>query len=189
MSSAFIQAINKNTLCTWYVLPFIGLNKYNFQEGNFIDSYMTRNGKYIVVEVADWNLCPGIPANKNFLRKDVGKKCDRLIFNIPDAWNKDIELFLNGAYSKMSEYAKQTIRDGSGLTYDVADSAGNKRTNAILFALERHPILREMWMSELTVDLPRYKSYPVIPEDLELLSVPSDRMFTVIRKTKKGRAS
>lgn len=180
MSSPFIEAINANTLCTWYVLPLIGLNKFNFQEGNFINSYITVDGKYIVVEVADWNLCPGIPSHKQFCRKEVGDNCDRIVFEIPELWREDMGNFLKGLYSRMSEYAKQMIKEGSGLKYESLDDAGNRRTDAVLLALDKHPILRQQWTNELSIELPTYKSYPIIPEDMELLSIPNAGMFTEV---------
>jgi hypothetical protein len=182
MRSAFIEAINKNTLCTWYILPLIGLNKFHFQEGNFIDSFITVDGAYIVVEVADWNLCPSIPTNKTYVRKEVGINCDRLVFKIPENWAEDMSQFLRGAYSKMSEFAKQTIKEGSGLKYEHVDEAGNRRTDAIILALDMHPILREQWIAELSVELHTYRSYPDIPDNMELLSIPQERIFTKIEE-------
>ena len=177
MSSAFIQALNTHTLCTWYILPLIGLNKYNFQDANFIDSFVTRDGNFLVVEVRDWNLCPGVSSHKQFLKREEREECDRLIFNIPTVWGDDMECFLRGTYSKMSDYAKQIIRESSGLQYGYIDPQGKKKTDAILLALDRSPVLREQWIRELTTP---YKMGPDIPEDLELLSLPQERIFTEV---------
>jgi hypothetical protein len=99
------------------------------------------------------------------------------VFNIPEIWVPDINLFTRGAYSKMSEFAKQTIKKGSGLKYDSKDDEGNLRTDAILLALDKHPILRETWENELSIDMKGYKSFVTITSDMELLSLPSNHNY------------
>ena len=177
MSSAFIQALNTHTLCTWYVLPFLELNKYNFQEANFIDSYLNRNGTLIAVDVCDWNLCPGVSTHKQFIKREDMERCDRLIFKRPEIWSDDMRFFLSGAYSKMSEYAKQKIRENSGLRYGITDANGHRKTDAILLALDKSPKLKEQWEIELTTP---YARGPELPDNLELLSLPQERMFAEI---------
>jgi hypothetical protein len=68
------------------------------------------------------------------------------LFNIPACWENDYQLFIEGKYSRMSENAKQKIKELSGLKYEVADNLGNKLTDAVLMALDNHHALRSKWL-------------------------------------------
>ncbi|RWZ86777.1 MAG: hypothetical protein EO766_13300 [Hydrotalea sp. AMD] len=97
---------------------------------------------------------------------------DFLIFEIPTMWAADLRRFIQGRYTKMSDEAKQKIRELCGLKYEVKDSAGNLITDAILMALEQHESLKHKWMEVLEVredDLPE-----------ELLSPPSHSSFIIL---------
>ncbi|SRR6266536_1630145 len=128
MNSDFIRTINEHNLCTCYILPLIGLNKFSFEEANFIDNYITRDGKIIAVEVVDFNLCFEVRLNKHFVERKQKEYSEFLIFQIPDAWLEDVACYMRGEYSKLTEYAKELIRENSGLKYNVTDEQGNKRT-------------------------------------------------------------
>jgi hypothetical protein len=179
-TSPFIRKVNECNLCTWYILPLIGLNKFSFNEANFINSYLTRDGQYIVVEVADRNLCGSVTFNSSFSGFKQKNGMDLLVFVIPGAWTRDVKDFMEGRYSQMSEYAKQLIRDGSGLRYDMPDEFDNRITDARLMALEKHPALRNQWLAELEVETPVKGFRLEIDDDTELLSIPSENSYIEI---------
>jgi hypothetical protein len=176
--SDFHRAVTEYNLCTWFILPLIGLNKFSFNEGNFIQSYLTRDGQYIAVEVTDRNLCAHVQFNEHYAGQKLLGEHELLLFVIPGAWTQDIDLFRQGRYSLMSEYAKKLIREDSGLTYrqEDADSA-NKRIDARLMALEKHPALKRQWQAELEVETPVKGWRLEIGDDLELLSIPSEDSY------------
>lgn len=171
MSTMFLNRINEKNLCTWYILPLLELNISSFVECNFSNSYMTKDGKFIVVEVNSINYCPQLLSSRFYQKHIQKEKSDLIVFEIPNEWESDVQLYLTGRYSRLSNNAKKLIRLNSGLAFKV-DTEWGKWTDAILLALEKHPALREQWIIELTHTTP-----PEFPEDLELLSIPSESTF------------
>ena len=105
----------------------------------------------VAVHVIDVQLCPQVLSNKFFRNEVLMGEDEYLLFNIPKWWRKDYYSFLLGQYSKMSEDAKQKIRELSGLKYEVPDTRGNKLTDAILMALDNHKVLRNKWIDVLGI--------------------------------------
>lgn len=108
----------------------------------------------------------------SFQEKREREDGELLLYWIPDEWAEDFGLFLQGRYSKFSQRAKRKIIQNSGLGYEVPDTKGNKRTDAILMALDRHPVLAEKWLEILGSDAQ-------LPE--ELLSAPSPESFIILQ--------
>lgn len=167
----FISKLNEKNLCTWYILPLISLNPHSFLESNMKDSYLVRDKMLIAVHVADLNLCRKVLSHPNYVETQMKDETELLVFNIPAAWEKDYLRFLRGSYSKLSAYAKDKIRESSGLKYETPDKKGNKITDAILMALDKHPVLREKWYEILGSDAH-------LPE--ELLSTPRPESFITL---------
>jgi hypothetical protein len=174
MQSEFIRKLNEYNLSTWFILPLLALNRQSFNLGNFIDSYITKDGKSLVIKVADLNICritleiSSYPGLFEFISI---QEQDYLVFPIDARWRSDIELFILGKYSQFSAAAKSLIRLHSGLKYQVKDAAGNLITDALLMALEKHQSLKQKWIDELGL------SNFDFPEDAELLSPPSKQCF------------
>ncbi len=169
----FIQKLNEYNLCTWYVLPLIGLNKADFSDCNFIDSYLTKDLASVVVQIVDINLCSKqMDKHKDFSSKFCEEECEFLKFSIPVPWLKDIQTFADGRFSQLSSEAKDLIRRNSGLKYKQKDEAGNLRTDAILLALEKAHPLKLKWEEVLSAN-----SYYELPPDIELLSKPTNNSF------------
>ena len=93
------------------------------------------------------------------------------LLDVSQGWTKDYQRFLRGAYSKMSAYAKDKIRENSGLKYEVADVKGNKITDAILMALDKHPVLKARWL-DICGQMPTLSD--------ELLSAPRPESFITL---------
>lgn len=172
MSDPFIEKLNEKHLCSWYILPLLDLNVEAFGFSNFVNGYQVKGTYLIAIQVLDMHLCADTLLSQHYEYGSSLEHNDYLLFQIPAEWRKDYEMFLSGKYSKMSEEAKQKIREMSGLKYEVADECGNKLTDAILMALDNHPVLRRKW-----VELINTTDY-WIPE--ELLSPPAESSFITI---------
>lgn len=172
MRDPFIEKLNEKNLCTWYGLPFLNLNVSAFGCTNFINSYQVRYTYLIAVEVKDIQQCMPVMNISFFVKMAQVSDKEYFLFEVPDFWKDDYELFLEGKYSKMSEDAKLKIKEVSGLKYEVPDKTGAKLTDAILMALDKHPVLRNKW-SEI-IGISEY----LLPE--ELLSPPSENSFIVL---------
>lgn len=169
MLHPFIEKLNEKHLCSWYVLPFMDLNVSSFGYTNFINSYQIRCTYLIAVEVEDIYQCMQVQYSIHFVKMAKAGAKQYFVFRIPEFWIEDYELFLEGKYSKMSDDAKWKIREVCGLKYEVPDEAGNKITDAIIMALENHPVLRSKWSELIGI------SEQLIPE--ELLSPPAENSF------------
>jgi hypothetical protein len=166
----FVRKLNEKNLCTWYILPLIDLNAKAFGSANFVDTFLIGGKMQIAVHVADANLCRDMVRDANYNNTVMIEEKELLVFNIPVAWVEDYNRFVSGKYSKMTDDAKNKIREGSGLKFEVPDTQGNKITDAILMALEQHPVLRGKWFDILgdKTDIPR---------ESELLSIPRPGSF------------
>lgn len=167
----FLDILNEHNLCTWYILPWLGMNFNSFGGlDNFVNSYLVRGRMKIAVKVLDEKLCSLLREHPNY-RGSLYRGEENtsiLVFNIPDRWKDDYELFLQGKYSRMSEAAKTLIRRGSGLKYEVKNEKGIPISDSVLLALDKHPVLRKKWLEILGSDTQ-------LPE--ELIDAPKDRWF------------
>jgi len=167
-----IEAIHKENLCTYFVLPLLKLNKLRFvAETNFIDSYLSRDCLNIYVKVVDTKFFEHRmvmhPQYQGIWEDMEGKKYVQ--YSIPLKWKADIQLFIEGKFSKMSESAKEMIRINSGLLFRERRESDNMIiTDVRLLALERSIAVRQMWEDHYGVTL---------SDDQELLSIPKDRGF------------
>lgn len=180
MSDPFVEKLNEKHLCSWYILPLLGLSVEQFGYDNYLDAYQVKiqdtsmcyTTHRIAVQILTSLACSEILKSPFFTYSVKEQDTELMFFNIPDWWVEDFELFLAGAYSKMSEEAKQRIREFSGLKYEVPDECGNRLTDAILMALDNHPVLRKKWMEVIGT------SEKWMPE--ELLSPPAESSFITI---------
>ena len=123
----------------------------------------------IGVLVSDMSACIQVTTNPYYYGQFDTTEGHLLAFVIPEERKYDYKLFVAGKYSKMSRVAKDLIIKYSGLKYEVPDENGEKRTDAVLLALDKHIVLKETWMAILGVferDLPD-----------ELLSPPTSTSF------------
>jgi len=118
-SSLYFYAVTaKNAnLCTYFILPLIGLNGDTLR-GNFRNSYLSTTGDKIYVQVAIADMVkkehPDVPDHRCIIM-DWNKQYVEFI--IPEKCLQDVNFFIQGAYSKMSEHAKVIIRRDSTLYY------------------------------------------------------------------------
>jgi hypothetical protein len=151
-------------LCNYFVLPLIGYNKFSFGEGNFVNSYITLEEEIVVI----LKTIPQVAYHTNPNYKadfDVEGKF-AIVFTIPTTHIPDFYTFLDGRYSKLSDKAKQLIKQNSGLRYNIPDpqKPGNVICDEKLLAMDNSPAYRKKLEENLNV---------IIPNDVELLSRPS----------------
>lgn len=167
-----LRLLHKENLCTYFVLPLLGLNKASFSsEANFIDSYLSPDREFLLVKVLDTIFFEHrMHDHPNFIgvyKDDNGSNF--VAYAIPARWGIDLFYFIQGKYSKMSTDAKEAIRTTSGLNYRVPPEIGaNPVTDIRLLALDKSEAVREMWEDMFKV---------VMDDSQELLSVPSTNSF------------
>ena len=144
--SPFIEKLNEKNLASWYMLPLMGLSVNSFGESNFVDAYQVRGKAMIAVAVKHSKFCLTVCKNQSYNKLVLMNGVSYFVFNIPARWVNDYQFFLEGKYSRMSDDAKQKIKELSGLKYEVADNLGNKLTDAVLMALGNHHALRSKWI-------------------------------------------
>ena len=168
----FIIHLNSFNLCTWYLMPLAGLNINSFGADNFINCFVVKGRQQIAVAVHDTVMCMPMFFHPQYESVCKDFEFPVMVFNFPDLWKEEFDLFLQGKYSEMSDGAKDTIRAYSGLRYQVPDQGGVPLTDAVLMALERHESLKEKWLELLGEDT-----------DLsgELLSAPKPQWFLEIK--------
>lgn len=176
MSQALIEELKRENLCTHFVIPFLKLNKLSFIASNFVDSYLSADGHFIVVQVMEQYLLSRKvlkhPYYTGMYRKAHEAKGFYLVYRVPPRWHNDVELFRKGQYSRMSDAAKSMVRTYSSLPNKIREGTRTV-TDGRLLAFEKHPLLRQMW--EAFIADPRRGEF--IPEEMELLSVPGERSY------------
>jgi hypothetical protein len=174
MSQTLINELKEENLCTYFVLPLLKLNKFSFTSSNFVNCYLTKSlgGKRIVVQVVDLNLVSRNAFTDALIYRVLGKGDFFLVYPVAALWSKDIDLFIEGKFSTMSKKAKEAIKRFSGLVKNT-----NGRTDGRLLALDKHPVLKDMWERELSSDDNRPTGRIDLAEDAELLSIPGEKSY------------
>lgn len=168
-----IAAMTEVNLCSYFLLPLLGLSSESFGEGNFINSYLSKDKKLLYVHFHNLDYVPAIAKEGRSLAVTASGQ-QYLIFAFSDMWQKDVELFSQGKYSKMTEEAKNTIRTYSGLYYKE-NVDGVPSTDFRLIALTRNEVLIEEWKSHLYDP----NEYCILDTDptTELLEAPKESTY------------
>jgi len=187
MSQLLIEELRTVNLCTYYILPLLKLSKFSFLNSNFVNSYLTPTGTGIVVEVLEPLLLSRNVLNHQQCRgKFKHDKHTCITYIIPHKWSSDVEKFMQGKFSKMSKAAKASIIRFSGLDHKKKSGTGIY-TDGRLLALDKHPVLKQMWETELTSITPAkdgkssQRSVIELGEDAELLSIPGKESYIELK--------
>lgn len=168
-------------LCSTYVLPMLGLNKFSFGTTTdaFINSYLSDDDRHVVVHTIRpvSSLVANNPAFR-FKFDNEGKNYS--VFEIPSFYLGDVLKFKEGKYSQFSNPTKEQIRKKSGLNYKVPLAGGGMRSARELLALDKDPELRKAMESELAVK---------IHVDAELASIPGDDNYFDLKLSNKLEAT
>lgn len=170
MSQEVREKLKEENLCTHFILPLMKINKFSFVPSNFVNCYLNRSGTLVFVEVLDTLLVSRSALDLHYAFQGIRKRGETfvLVYRVTSAWTQDVQLFIKGKYSKMGKPAKDFIRKHSGLNYKKKEFGKARVTDARLLALEKHPMLKNMW--ENLVDV-------TITNESELLSIPGDESF------------
>ena len=169
-----ITAMKSVNLCTYFLLPLLGLSENSFGKSNFINSFVSENGQNIYVRVYQSKHVPEGVRQGAVLVVTVDKE-EYLSFDFPELWKEDVQLFIDGKYSQMSKSAKVFICNYSGLEYKIEREDGLQYTDFRLIALFKHPMLIEEWKKHLYDE----GELSILDTDptLELLEAPKDYVF------------
>lgn len=159
------------SLCSTYILPLLGLNRYNFGESNFVNSYINETGSHVVVELKNIGKQVTDHPRFRFSFKDNGS--NYVVFELAPEFLETVQLFIQGKYSQFPENAKNRIRSKSGLKYHVPNPKGGYTSARELLALDKHEELRKELERELSIP-----GSPVrIDPNAELQDIPDERDF------------
>jgi len=115
----YLKEIKKVNLATYYLLPAVGLSSESFGVNNFGNTYMSMElaQEYsLLVEVFSEHLLPDTFKGFTFITDGSRHFVE---VKIPSTWTADVELFLEGKYSKLSTELKDLILKYSNLAYMV----------------------------------------------------------------------
>ena len=170
-----IAELHRENLSTYFILPLLKLNKKKFVcEPNFIDSYLTTDGLNIFVKVMDtiyfMNKMAMHPQYQATWKDLAGNNF--IQFSIQEHWLADVQTFIKGKYSRMSDKAKEMIRIHSTLQFRERRESDKKIiTDIRLLALERSIAVKDLWEEHYGISLDK---------DDELLSIAESKAFIEI---------
>lgn len=155
MSQTLINELKEENLSTYFVLPLLQLNKFSFINPNYVNSYLTEDRKYIVVEVVLQSLLSRTvyyshPCFRGLCRSKNNEHL-YLVYEIPNRWTQNVLLFTLGKFSEFSNGAKEKIIRFSTLLYQQKEN-GYIVTDGRLLALEKHVLMKEMWEERLSTN-------------------------------------
>lgn len=167
-----VRIMRQVNLCSYFLLPLIGLSEHSFGESNFCDSFLDKEKDCIYVKI--YSSVP-LPEEVRFGELLTTKSGNLYLrYEFPELWKEDVAKFRRGMYSRMSNGAKECIVLNSGLQYQRRHN-DQIFTDFRLLALNRSEVLREEWRRNL------YDSNEHClldsDQDLELLDAPGDYMF------------
>lgn len=170
MNDNVIKELHRDNLCTYFILPLLKLNKFRFlAESNFVNSFLSIDRKYIYVEVLETMFIEHkLMTHPQFCGLFSDGITYFIRYKIPAKFREELDLYAVGKYSKFSKEAKQLIYKHSGLAYKQLSDSGALVTDLRLIALEKSPILRELWEAYLKV---------TIHTEMDLLSIPSNKSY------------
>lgn len=166
------ERLRNTNLCSYFILPLIGVNELRFGgEANFLNSFLSKDGSLIYVEVYQPEFVIGTNLPKHRLGTDLEGRT-YLEFKIPEKFSNDVALFMAGKYSEFSNTSKRMIREGSNLEYKkLKDEVYT--TDVRLLALDKSPALKEFWEGHFYDHA--HQSH--ISDDMELLSKPDEGSY------------
>lgn len=186
MSEILISDLHRENLATHFVLPLLKLNKLSFIASNFVNCCLTEDGATLVVQVMDLNFLSQKVFHHPQYRGTRQRGAEEgyfLLFQMLRKWRRDVQLFREGQFSRMSEAAKDTIVRFSDLPYHEKEDRGERMlTDGRLLALEKHPLLKQFWeryfsSDKKTAPYGREGTVIELDEERELLDPPGSTSY------------
>lgn len=154
-------------ICWAYILPLVNLDKWSFGHDNFVNCYVSSEGKYVVVESKAPFTTIGIRNNK--FRFDFTKKGLFVgVFEVPEEFIDDIQRFREGRFSEFSSLAKAAIKKKYSSLYKQPIANGKYESQVEFLALDKDKELRAAIEKFFETKL---------PADAELMSIPGEECF------------
>lgn len=146
---SLIKEFDEATLCTYYVLPLLKCSRYSFVY--FKDCYLLNTSELLVkcAVIDDVDKYTHMP---HYVTSYVYDDVLHILFKIPEEFEKDVQLFLDGKYSKLSETAKHHIKTYSKATI-IRHLKDQDRwlLDETIQLIDRDPILRRRLEADLNV--------------------------------------
>lgn len=148
----------KNDLANYFLMPLLEINRKTYQK--FINSYLSSDFKKLVVKLGADKTNEVLYINHPNYETDFTDDDNKtvVIFSIPDEFERTINQFVNGQYSKFSESVKSKIRKFSGLPYkqkSIKNGQTNYNTARPLMALDLNPVLKKSVEEQIGEELPK----------------------------------
>lgn len=140
-----------HNLCTYVVLPLCGTNSQEYH--GFEQCWVSDDLSQVLVMFSG----------------------EFEILDVPRVFLQDVNYFRQGKYSKLSNKAKDLIRNNSGMIYKQYTKENKRITEAdrLLLAIERNKLQVKKLENELDVH---------ITDDMELFSIPNASEFIDIEE-------
>lgn len=165
----------KDTLVTYYILPLLGVNKDSFAK-SFVSSFISKDGQHVYVELSKNMVSPNYKSTVTYLTEIVKERTLFVVFRVPLELKEDVNWFLSGSYSKMSNKSKKIIYATSTLPYNRTMGSFSM-SHPILQALDKTKTLRQFLDIYLNLR-------PILPESAELIDRPAEHWFIEHRLNK-----
>ena len=166
-----LEVVRMHNLCTYYLLPLIGINKFSFGVTiNFRNCYCNPVGTELYVTV--YYTLTSLKDHPSLVRIEDVPGAPVYVFSLPEQWQADFQQYKLGKYSRFSDQAKELIRHQSGLRYRAINPNGLPTTDIRLLAIDADPTRRDILRKKLS----EYLDFP-IAEDAELLDAPLESSF------------
>lgn len=164
-------------LCTTYILPLIGFNKWSFDtvNDNLVNSFVSEDNKYVVIKLRK-KIANSLTETPRF---QFGFSRDGFyygVFTVPEKFIPDVKLWREGKYSQLSADCKWVIRKKSGLKYYEPYAKGGSVIAIELLVLDKDKSLRE--------GMEEYLGEKIDP-NAELGSIPGKDNFYALNLSEK----
>ena len=172
MIENIIKELFRINSCTYFVLPLLKINtNYFINEVNFIDSFLSYDQKFILVQVHDIEFFEHVLKRHPYYRGIYMDKTHKyfVLYKIPSMFKEDVKLYCHGYFGEMSDKAKKFVKRYSGLTYNDYTPTGIF-TDIRIRILERDFAARRLWELYLNLD-------KKLPENMDLLERPGGKIY------------
>jgi hypothetical protein len=167
----------KYNLCTTYILPLVGFNKWSFgaTNDNLVNAFVSEDDKYVVIKLRN-KIANALTETPRFQFGFTKDSFYYGVFAIPEKFIPDVKLWREGKYSQLSADCKWVIRKKSGLKYYEPYAKGGAAVAVELLVLDKDEELRK--------GMEEYLGEKIDP-NAELGSIPGDDNFYILNLSAK----
>jgi hypothetical protein len=175
---------SKDNYANYLILPLLKLNKFSYGTENFINGFVTVNGKIAIHLKAINEDCHKHP---NYLTDFTYNEGVLVLYSCPYEFEADLLQFMASKYSRMSDEAKQLIYEHSGLSVDFPNRHNCLVSSRLIQAIRRDERLRDHINKEYNTELgPEDEVEPLLREQDILYDIDSDIIAEEVHHGKEG---